>query len=131
MKVLVAGRARGVVARSLQPINFLGMIDKGTGVVHDSSHDLYGRSVAGTILVFPHGAGSSVGAYTIQSLYAQGVAPAAMICARADLTVATGCAVADIPMAVAAESELESLLDGACALVDTDAGILEAGPQYR
>ena len=130
MKVLVAGRARGIVARSLQPINFLGMVNKSTGVVQDSSHDLYGRSMAGTILVFPHGAGSSVGAYTIQSLYAQGVAPAAMICVRADLTVATGCAVANIPMVVVAESEMESLRDGACALVDTDAGILEAGPQH-
>lgn len=130
MKVLVAGRARGVVIRSMHPINFLGMIDKRTGVVRDSSHDLHGRSVAGAVLVFPYGAGSSVGAYTIQSLYAQGVAPAAMICVRADLTVATGCAVANIPMAVAAESEIESLRDGECALVDTDAGILDAGPQY-
>ena len=129
MKRLVGGRARGVVARSQQPINFLGMIDKMTGVVRDASHDLDGRSVAGAILVFPHGAGSSVGAYTIQSLRSQGVAPAAMICARADLTVATGCAVAGIPMAVATESEIKPLHDGATVLVDTDAGILEMEPQ--
>lgn len=125
MRRMVGGRARGTVLRSFRPINFLGMIDKSTGMVGDPSHDLHGRRLAGAILVFPHGSGSSVGAYTIHSLQSQGVAPAAMICERADLTVATGCAVADIPMAVATESEMGMLREGAKVLVDTDAGILE------
>ena len=125
MRRMVGGRARGTVLRSFRPINFLGMIDKRTGVVGDASHDLHGRRLAGAILVFPHGSGSSVGAYTIHSLQSQGVAPAAMICERADLTVATGCAVANIPMAVATESEMDVLREGAKVLVDTDAGILE------
>jgi hypothetical protein len=114
--------------RSFRPINFLGMIDKKTGMVGDESHDLNGRRLAGSILVFPHGSGSSVGAYTIHSLHSQGVAPAAMICERADLTVATGCAVAGIPMAVATESEMGMLRAGSKALVDTDADILEVEP---
>lgn len=125
MKKMVGGSARGTIMRSFQPINFLGMIDKETGVIHDTSHDLYGRSISGAILVFPHGVGSSVGAYTIHSLHAKGTAPTAMVCERADLTVATGCAVAGIPMGVATKSEMDTLQEGTRVLVDTDANILK------
>lgn len=120
MKTLVGGRATGVVMMSKLPINFLGMIQKETGMVQDASHDLYGKSLAGTILVFPHGIGSSVGAYTIYSIKSHNVAPAAMICHRADLTVVTGCAVADIPLVIAEPHETSTLVAGRCATLDAD-----------
>lgn len=123
MKVLVRGSARGSVIRTARPINFLGMIDKKTGVVGDPSHDLHGRTLAGSILVFPHGIGSSVGAYTIYSTKSYGAAPAAMICEKADLTVATGCAIANIPLVVASDQETSRLRDGGQATLDTDSGI--------
>ncbi len=108
-KVIVRGKASGRVLKSKMPINFLGAVDKKLGRVLDKNHDLYGKSLKGFILVFPHGIGSSVGAYTIYSLKSNGVAPAAMICTKADLTVATGCALADIPMVVVSEDEFESV----------------------
>lgn len=120
MKTLVGGRAVGVVMISKLPINFLGMIQKETGVVQDTSHDLHGKSLAGTILVFPHGIGSSVGAYTIYSIKSHNVAPAAMICHRADLTVVTGCAVADIPLVIAEPHEISTLVAGRHATLDAD-----------
>ena len=49
-----------------------------------------------------------------------------MICRRADLTVATGCAAAGIPMAVADETELAGLRNGAVVDVDLDAGTIRA-----
>ncbi|ABK78517.1 conserved hypothetical protein [Cenarchaeum symbiosum A] len=94
------------------PINFLGAVDKKTGEVTDSGHDLHGRSFKGKILVFPHGVGSSVGAYTIYSLASHGSAPAGMVCKKADLTVASGCALANIPLYVADDTEYDSLADG-------------------
>ncbi|CAI9832549.1 MAG: DUF126 domain-containing protein [Nitrosopumilus sp.] len=118
MRVLVAGSARGVVLKSASPINFLGAVDRSTGVITDGSHELHGRSVRGTILAFPSGAGSSVGAYTIYSLKAEGAAPLAMVCARADGTVASGCAAAGIPL-VASEEAYDILVGGAEAVVDT------------
>lgn len=127
MKVLVRGRARGPALISRKPINFLGMVDKETGVVGDPSHDLHGKSLAGSVLVFPHGAGSSVGAYTIYSIKANGSAPSAMICERADLTVATGCATADIPLVVAPPGELARLGDGQMITVDTDSAMIICG----
>ena len=124
------GRAAGAVARATGPINFLGSVDKATGVVREGSGcGIGGRALRGAVLVFPHGSGSSVGAYTIYSLKSHGVAPAAMVCEKADMAVATGCAAAGIPMVVAGPAEYGALRDGARAVVDTDAGVVrpEAG----
>lgn len=119
MRTIVHGRAKGAILRSEEPINFLGTVDKETGVVGEPKHRLHDRQVKDTILVFPHGIGSSVGAYTIYSLASNGVAPAAMICKRADLAVATGCALANIPFVLADDMEFERLHDGKQAVVDT------------
>ena len=122
VRVIVRGRAAGTVVLSAEPINFLGAVDGGTGAVRDRGHPLFGRSVAGAVLAFPRGAGSSVGAYTIYSLAKSGAAPAAMVCREADLTVASGCALAGIPLVVAGEAEYGRLADGDRVEVDAGAG---------
>ena len=127
VKVLVRGRARGPTLISRKPINFLGMVDKETGVIGDPSHDLHGKSLAGSVLVFPYGTGSSVGAYTIYSIKVHGSAPSAMICERADLTVATGCAIADIPLLVAPPGETARLDNGQLITVDADSATITCG----
>lgn len=111
-RVIVSGSAQGEVLKSLEPINFLGSVDAKVGSVSDVSHPLHGQPMVGRILAFPHGAGSSVGAYRVYALAANGVAPAAMICTRADTTVVTGCAVAGIPLVVADADEFDLLRDG-------------------
>ena len=100
LKTIVQGTAKGIILKSNNPINFLGAVDKKTGVIRDQTHDLYQKSIRDVILVFPHGIGSSVGAYTIYSLKANNSAPRAMICQKADLTVASGCALANIPLVI-------------------------------
>ena len=99
-KVIVQGNAQGKVLKSTNPINFLGAVDKKTGIIRDKKYDIFEKSMKDTVLVFPHGIGSSVGAYTIYSLKSNQSAPIAMICTKADLTVASGCALANIPMIV-------------------------------
>lgn len=111
-RVIVAGAASGEVLKSDEPINFLGAVDAASGAVKDPSHPLHGKALAGRILAFPHGAGSSVGAYTVYALRANGVAPAAMVCRKADTTVVTGCAVAGIPLRLAGAAEFGALRDG-------------------
>ena len=71
------------------------------------------------VLVFPHGIGSSVGAYTIYSLKSNQSAPLAMICQKADLTVASGCALANIPMIVVSNKEFNSIQNGNKISIDT------------
>ena len=113
VRTIVRGRARGRIMKTRQPINFLGAVDNKTGTIRDPSHELHGRSVRDSILVFPHGAGSSVGAYTIYSLKSAGAAPRAMICLKADSTVASGCALANIPLITMGQTELDAMQDGA------------------
>ena len=111
-KVIVQGKVKGTVLKTTNPINFLGAVDKKTGVIHDQKHDIFEKSIKDSILVFPHGIGSSVGAYTIYSLKSHESAPLAMICKKADLTVASGCALANIPMIVVSKEQFDSIENG-------------------
>jgi uncharacterized protein len=121
LKIIVKGKAKGKIMKSNNPINFLGAVDKKTGIIRDETHDMYQKSLKDTILVFPYGIGSSVGAYTIYSLKSNGSAPAAMICTKPDLSVASGCALADIPLVIATQDYFDSLKDGEEITIDTDA----------
>ncbi len=97
-RVIRAGRAEGRALVSPAPIGFLGGVDPDSGVVVEPNHPLHGQSVAGRVLVFPTGKGSTVGSYTILRLARNRVAPAAMINAESEAIVAVGAIIADIPM---------------------------------
>ena len=118
-KIIVQGKAQGIVLKTSSPINFLGAVDKKTGVIRDEKYDIFKKSIKDTVLVFPHGIGSSVGAYTIYSLKSNQSAPIAMICQKADLTVASGCALANIPMIVVSTEEFDSIQNGNEISIDT------------
>ena len=120
MKILVSGKVEGIVLKSQCPINFLGTVDKKTGIIGDKNHDLFEKSLKGTILVFPTGIGSSVGAYTIYSIKSNNSAPLAMICQKADLTVATGCALTNIPLVIVSDDEFSSIKNATKISLDTD-----------
>src|SRR3989337_855 len=109
MKILVQGKTQGIILKSHHPINFLGTVDKKTGIISDKNHELFDKSIRDSILVFPNGVGSSVGAYTIYSVKSNNAAPLAMICQKADLTVATGCALANIPLLIVSEKEFDEI----------------------
>ncbi len=119
-KILVPGKVQGIVLKSTKPINFLGTVDKKTGIISDKNHDLFEKSIKDTILVFPSGVGSSVGAYTIYSIKSNNAAPLAMICQKADLTVATGCALTNIPLIIISDEEFSSIENGMKISLDTD-----------
>ena len=119
-KVIVSGKVEGTVLKTNNPINFLGAVDKKTGVIHDKKYDIFEKSIKNTVLVFPYGIGSSVGAYTIYSLKSHQSAPLAMICQKADLTVASGCALANIPMIIVSPEEFNSIQDGKEIEIDTN-----------
>jgi predicted aconitase with swiveling domain len=122
LKVIVKGKTQGKILKTNTPINFLGSVDKKTGIINDNRHDLAGKSIKDTILVFPHGVGSSVGAYTIYSLKSNNSAPLGMVCKKVDLTVASGCALANIPLVIATEQEYDLLEDGKQVTLDAESG---------
>jgi len=119
-KILVKGKTQGIILKSNDPINFLGTVDKKTGIISDKNHELYEKSIKDSVLVFPSGIGSSVGAYTIYSIKSNNSAPLAMICQKADLTVATGCALANIPLVLINDEEFSSFQNGQKVSVDTE-----------
>ncbi len=120
-KILVKGKAQGIILKSDMPINFLGTVDKKTGIISDKNHELFEKSIKDSILVFPSGVGSSVGAYTIYSIKSNEASPRAMICQKADLTVATGCALANIPLVTVTEDEFSYFKNGQKISLDTGA----------
>ena len=120
MKILVQGKTQGIILKSNDPINFLGTVDKKTGIISDENHDLFEKSIKDSILVFPSGVGSSVGAYTIYSIKSNNAAPLAMICKKADLTVATGCALSNIPLVIISDEEFSSFQSGQKISLDTE-----------
>lgn len=117
------GRARGHALVSSAALSFFGGVDPESGVVTEKDHPLQGRSVAGRVLVFPHGKGSTVGSYAIYRLARQGRGPAAIVNAECETIVAVGAIIADIPCVDHVDISL--LPDGALLEVDADRGIVE------
>ncbi len=91
------GQAEGLALCTSQGISFFGGVDPNTGLVVEPGHELAGQSIAGKILVFPSGKGSTVGSYTLYRLKKNGLAPAAIINAECETITAVGCIISEIP----------------------------------
>lgn len=117
------GKVEGEVIVTKEPINFLTMLDLRSGVVKDEKHELYNRSIAGKILIFPNAIGSSVGAYSVYALKVNDAAPKAMICDRADITTASGCAIANITL-VDRLDNASAIKSGSVIKIDAENGVI-------
>lgn len=118
---IVGGSGEGMALVTAQPINFLAMVDAKSGRITDPKHELHEKSLKGAVLVFPYAIGSSVGAYVLYSLREYGAAPSAVVCAKADITTASGCAIANIPVVDLPEGA-PAIKQGSIARVEADAG---------
>lgn len=96
-RTIYEGTASGEALVSTMSISFYGGVDPDTGQVREHGHDLEGQSVAGMVLIFPTGKGSTVGSYTLYRMQANGVAPAAIINAECEPITAVGCIISEIP----------------------------------
>jgi predicted aconitase with swiveling domain len=104
-------------------ISFFGGVDPDSGMVVEKDHELEGQSIAGKVLVFPTGKGSTVGSYTIYRLKHNGLAPAAIVNAECETITAVGCIIAEIPCVD--QIQIEMIKTGAKALVDGEAGVVD------
>ncbi len=96
-RTIYQGEASGPALVSGEPISFYGGVDPDTGRVIEAGHPLEGACVKGTVLVFPHGKGSTVGSYILYRLKKRGLAPAAIVNSECDPVVAVGAIIAEIP----------------------------------
>jgi phosphomecalonate degydratase small subunit len=94
---IYAGSAEGEALVTKSNISFFGGVDPDTGIVVERGHELEGQCIAGKILVFPTGKGSTVGSYTLYRLKKAGKAPLAIINANCEPIIAVGCIIAKIP----------------------------------
>jgi predicted aconitase with swiveling domain len=125
--VINQGQAQGVALVSEATIGFLGGVDPDRGVVVEPGHPLQGQHIAGRVLVFPAGKGSTVGSYTLFRLAKNGLGPAAIINARSEAIVAVGAIMAGIPMVDLVDiGQIETgdrvTVDGAEVIVEGQAG---------
>ncbi len=122
---VASGCASGEAVVTREAISFLGNVDPQTGIVVDPGHELYGKCIAGKILIFPGGKGSTVGSYVIYQLKKRGKAPLAMINLRSEPIVAVGAIISGIPLVDRVPDELLRLNDGACITVDADEELIK------
>jgi len=97
-RCVVPGHAEGEALVTQQPLSFFGGVDAKSGLIIDRTHELKGESVAGRVLVFPYGKGSTVGSYVLYGLAKCGKAPCAVINNETEMIIASGCALARIPL---------------------------------
>jgi predicted aconitase with swiveling domain len=96
-RTIYEGNAAGEALVTSQGISFFGGVDPETGFVVERGHELEGRCIAGKVLIFPTGKGSTVGSYTLYRLKKAGLAPVAIINAACETITAVGCIIAEIP----------------------------------
>lgn len=122
---IAKGKADGEAIVSTEPISFLGGVDPKTGKVIEVNHPLEGKSIAGKILIFPRGKGSTVGSYVMYQLKKNGVAPAAIINEEAEIIVAVGAIISNIPMVDKPQGDISLIRDGQRVAVNADEGVIE------
>jgi len=117
---VASGAGSGPALVTDQAISFLGNVNPETGFVVDPAHDLFGQSIAGKVLIFPGGKGSTVGSYVIYQLKKKGLAPAAMINLRSEPIVAVGAIISGIPLVDGVPEEILRTKNGTLVEVDAD-----------
>ena len=125
-KTISPGTARGDVIISTEEILFY-FTDPATGQITEAGHCLEGRSIAGKILVFPGGKGSSVvqadGLYKLEQ---GGTQPAGLIVKNLDTVLVSSAVIMEIPMVCEVpDSFYRDLREGMTIRINTDENTIE------
>ena len=119
---IAKGRGEGPLLVSPEPLSFLSGVDPASGIIVEKGHPLQGEGIAGKVLAFPYGKGSTVGSYVLYALSRNGHAPAAIVNTEAESIIATGAIIGEIPMIDRIEISMNRLRSGVHVTVDGDAG---------
>ncbi|MBS7640962.1 DUF126 domain-containing protein [Candidatus Bathyarchaeota archaeon] len=108
------------------PISITGGLNPYNGKIVERGHELEGQCVAGKILVFPHGKGSTTGPWQFYVAYKRGNAPKAIINVKAETVVAVSAIITSTPMVHLLEKNpLEIIETGDYVVVDANNGVVE------
>lgn len=129
-KTVVPGVVRGEAIVSRMPISFTGGVDPKTGIVRERGHDLEGKSIAGKVLLFPIGKGSTTGSWQFYATYKRGNAPIGIINLKSEGVVAVSAVITGTPMVHLPEQDpFEYIKDGDIVTVNGDEGFLKVEPR--
>jgi len=90
VRTIIGGQAEGDALVTPHSLTFWGGIDPARAVIIEAQHELCGQTVAGKVLVFPQGAGSSSGCGVLMEMLRCGNNPAAMINIETEAVLALG-----------------------------------------
>lgn len=94
--VLVPGEATGEVLTLDEPLSLWGGLDAETGKLIDANHPQVGESLAGRLVVMPHGRGSSSSTSVLAEAIRLGTGPAGLILDQPDQMLVVGSLVAKL-----------------------------------
>lgn len=115
MRELLPGSASGPVMALDEPLSMWGGLDAETGEIIDRRHPQCGERVTGTILVLPHGRGSSSSSSVLAEAIRRGSGPAAIVLGEPDDIILLGALAAEemyakvCPVLVAGPTEMTAL----------------------
>jgi predicted aconitase with swiveling domain len=97
---------RGEALVTDTPITLLGFVNRISGVIEEPGHPADGESMAGKIVIFPKGSGSTVAPYVLLELYYRGQAPLAIVNTEIDQQCAPACSLENIPYAYGFDADI-------------------------
>jgi len=125
-KSVTKGMTEGDAIVTRMPISFTGGMDPNSGIIREPNHELEGQSVAGKILVFPAGKGSTTGSWQFYATYKRGNAPKGIINVKAEGVVAVSAIITGTPMMHQLEYDpLECISTGDFVRINADEGYVE------
>ena len=116
------GKASGEALVTKEAISFYGGVDPETATVVEKDHQIEGQCIAGKVLCFPKGKGSTVGSYVLYQLKKTGKAPVAIINKECEAIVAVGCIIGEIPSVDGID--VDQIKTGDLVEVDADNGVV-------
>lgn len=106
-------------------------LDHATGVISRRSHDLFGESVAGKILVVPTAKGGTATGWRLLDLHSRGLAPAGLLLRTTNPVLVQGAVFAEIPIMHQLEPDpVTSIRTGQLLRLVPNEGRVEALEEY-
>ena len=102
-KAYVGGKATGAALVSRMPVNFTAAFSSPVNIlpgrrseIRDRHHDLFGKRIKNTVLIFPAAIGSTFTGMVLLDRIYEGAAPCAMIVQKADSLMVSGAVLANV-----------------------------------
>lgn len=97
-RIINGGNVQGEAIVLDVPFSFIGDFDPNTGSITILNHPLFGRSIAGKVLVCPTGKGGTIAPFIAYEAMKRGNAPAAILCRKIDPILCESALAIDIPI---------------------------------